>query len=258
MQPAPVLRRTTVTLLLGVAVFLCALPRSQAQSVRVLSAGAAQGALVQLTAPFSASSGYKLDAAFDTAGALRQRVLAGEPADVVILSAEAMAALEASGRIDAASKVALGSVGVALAVRKGAPAPDITTAGALKATLLAAKSIAHADPARGATAGTHFAKVLERLGIADAVRPRVTIVGFGGEVVEGVAAGRYEVGVSQSSEIAAHPGVTLVARLPQPYAHDTMYVAAKSPGADPGADALLALLRSPTGRAAFAALGFAP
>ena len=102
-------------------------------------------------------------------------------------------------------------------MRKGAPVPDVTSSPeALKRTLLAAKSIAHADPARGATAGAHFARVLQQLAVADALAPRVTVLGFGGDVVEGVAQGRFEIGVSQSSEIMAHAGVTLAGSLPPP------------------------------------------
>ena len=84
---------------------------------------------------------------------------------------------------------------------QGAPVPDISSAEALRRSLLAAGSVAHADPARGATAGTHFARVLERLGIAAEMAPRVTVLPFGGDVIKAVAEGRFEIGVSQSSEI---------------------------------------------------------
>jgi molybdate transport system substrate-binding protein len=168
-----------------------------------------------------------------------------------------MAALEKAGKTKPGTGIDLGAIAVALAVPRGAAVPDLATPQALKAALLAAGSIAHADPARGATAGTHFAQVLERLAIADEVRSRVTVLAFGGDVIEAVAQGRFELGVSQSSEIASHRGVTLAGPLPPPYALRTHYLAARLEGASARADAVLAFLQSPVARSQFAALGFA-
>ena len=229
---------------------------SDAPPVRILAAGAVQGAIVKLEPTIAAATGFKLAVTFDTVGAQRDRVLAGEPADVVILSAAGVAALAKAGKVAPGAAVDLGSVAVSLAVRKGAPVPDLSSPQALKTALLAASSIAHADPARGATAGSHFARVLQQLAIADQVKPRVTVLAFGGDVIEAVALGRFEVGVSQSSEIVAHPGVTMAGPLPPPYDHRTRYLAAKLSGADARADAVLEVLQSPAARAVFVALGF--
>jgi molybdate transport system substrate-binding protein len=226
-----------------------------AQDVRVLAAGAVQGA-VQRLEPAVTASGHKLLVTFDTVGALRERVLAGESADVVILSEAGMAVLAKADRIDAGSLIDLGTTSVALAVRRGAAVPDVGSPEALRRALLAAVSIAHADPARGATAGAHFAGVLQRLGLAQELRDRIVVLGFGGDVIAGVAEGRFDIGVSQSSEIVAHPGVVLAGRLPEPYAHHTRYRAAKVMGAGPSAEAFLALIGGAQGRAALAAIGF--
>jgi molybdate transport system substrate-binding protein len=227
-----------------------------AETVRVLAAGAAQGAIVRLEPAIAEASTAKLDAVFDTVGALRDRVLAGDAADVVILSEAGMAALEKAGKIAAGSAVDLGRISVALAVRKGARVPDVGSPDALKLALLSASSIAHADPARGATAGAHFARVLEQLGIAEQVKARVTVLPFGGDVIAEVARGRFEIGVSQSSEIVAHPGVALAGRLPAPYSHSTRYQAAKPAGAGARADAVLSFLQTAPARSAFADIGF--
>ena len=227
-----------------------------AETVRLFSAGAAQGAILRLEPAIAAASSSKLDAAFDTVGALRDRVLRGEAADVVILSEAGILALQKAGRIAGDPAVDLGRISVALAVRRGAQVPDITSPDALKQALLSASSIAHADPARGATAGAHFARVLEQLGIAGAVKARVSVLPFGGDVIADVARGRFEIGVSQSSEIMAHPGVMLAGRLPAPYDHRTRYLAAKPVGATDRGDSVLALLRTPAARAVFAELGF--
>lgn len=226
------------------------------EAVRILAAGAVQGAIQRLEPTIVAAGQAKLDAIFDTVGALRDRVLAGEAADVVILSEAGMAALGKAGKVGGGSVVGLGRISVALAVRKGAPVPDLASPDALKRALLSASSIAHADPARGATAGAHFARVLGQLGIADDVRARVTVLPFGGDVIADVARGRFEIGVSQSSEIVAHSGVTLAGPLPAPHSHRTRYVAAKPVGAGARADAVLAILQTPEARAAFAAFGF--
>ena len=223
----------------------------------MLAAGAVQTAVRQLADEFATETGHALKPEFDTVGALRNRVLAGDRADVVILSEAGMAALEQAAKIDPKGTIALGATAVALAVRKGAPVPDLSSPEALRRSLLAATSIAYADPARGATAGAHFAAVLERLGIAGEVRSRVTVLPFGGDVIKAVAEGRFEIGVSQSSEIVAHADVVLAGRLPAPFDHRTRYVAAKGVGAGPGADAFLAILQDASGRAALAAIGFA-
>ena len=235
---------------------LAALP-ARADEVRVLAAGAVQTAVRQLAAAFATETGHTLRPEFDTVGALRNRMLAGERIDVVILSEAGMATLEQAARIDTKSTIGLGSTAVALAVRKGAAVPDLSSPEALRRSLLAAASIAHADPARGATAGAHFAGVLERLGIAAEIRARVTVLPFGGDVIKAVAEGRFEIGVSQSSEIVAHADVVLAGRLPAPFDHRTRYVAAKGVGAVPGADAFLAMLQSSSGRVALMEIGFA-
>ena len=135
-----------------------------------------------LSPPSRRPAAAKFDVVFDTVGALRDRVLGGDAADVVILSEAGLAALEKAGKI-AGPAVDLGSISVALAMRKGAQIPDITSPEALKQALLAANS----DCACRS---------------CGAVLPRRSR--------RGSCAGRFEIGVSQSSEIVAHPGVTLV------------------------------------------------
>jgi molybdate transport system substrate-binding protein len=231
---------------------------AQADTVRVLAAGAAQGAVRAAEESLTRATGHRIDATFDTVGALRRRVEAGEVADVVILSADAIAGLVRADKLDEGSALVLGSVQVALAVRRGSAVPDISTVDALKRTLLAARSLAHADPARGATAGAHFDKVLQRLGIAHTVEPRLTVLPFGGDVIAGVADGRFEIGASQSSEIATHAGVALVGGLPEPFVHRTHYVAARAPAAGAPAAALLQVLRTLQEQGLLAATGFDP
>jgi molybdate transport system substrate-binding protein len=237
---------------------LCCLPSAGVRAddaLRVLAAGAVKQAITELAVLGPRGIADHLELRFDTVGALRDAVLAGERADIVILSEEGIAALAKASRIDERSKVDVGSTAVALAVRKGAPVPDVSSPEALRNTVLTAASIAYADPVRGATAGAYFAGVLERLGVAGEVAPRITVLPFGGDVIQGVGEGRFALGVSQSSEIMAHREVTLVGPLPAPYDRRTRYQAATGVGAGDGARAFLAFLQGTEARAAFAASG---
>ena len=204
---------------------LCAAisPMATAAEITVLAAGAAKELITRIDAPFTQATGHRIKSTFDTVGAQRERVEKGERPDAVILSGAAIAQLNKLGLIDAASIRDIGDVQVGLAVSANAVAPDISTPEALRVTLLAAKSIAYADPARGATAGAHFAKVLAALGIKDEVVKRTTVLPFGVEVIEAVAAGKYELGVSQSSEIVQHKGVRYIGALPVPHQLATRY-----------------------------------
>ena len=240
------------------AVLAFAALAANAGEVRVLAAGAAKHAIETLAPAFERASGHTLEASFDTVGAQRDRVLnaqGGSPADVVVLSDAALSQLRAARKLAAVEPVPLGSVKVALAVPANAPAPALGSADELRDALLAAPSIAYADPARGATAGTHLARVVDALGLRDALQPRLTVLPFGVEVIAAVAQGRFALGVSQSSEIVQHPGVKLAGALPPPYAQATGYSAAATAD-NAAARAFLDFLRTPAARAALRESGF--
>ncbi len=133
----------------------------------------------------------------------------------------------------------------------------MSTVDALRRTLLAAKSIAYADPARGATSGAHFAKTVDALGLRETLAGRITVLSFGVDVINDVAAGRFELGASQSSEIVPHPGVSYAGDLPAPYALATVYEAAVI-GASPRGAALLRYLGEPEARRSIEASGLKP
>ena len=237
---------------------------ANAAEITVFAAGAAKELVTRIDAPFTQATGHRIKATFDTVGAQRERVEKGERPDVVVLSSAAIAQLSKLGLIDAASIRDIGDVqvGLAMSANAGDPdtknrsAPDISTPDALRVTLLAAKSIAYADPARGATAGAHFAKVLAALGISEEVAKRTTVLPFGVEVIEAVAAGKYELGVSQSSEIVQHKGVRYIGALPPPYRLGTRYqIAALKDRA--AAASLIEFLQTSTAREAMWASGFA-
>ncbi|MEI7672779.1 MAG: substrate-binding domain-containing protein [Deltaproteobacteria bacterium] len=224
--------------------------------LKIYAAGATKEVVIRLAPEFTRVTGIRVDPVYDTVGALRDRLLQGEKSDVVMLSNAALDTLQGKNLIVVDSRLNLGSVAIALAVQKGASIPDISTPEALKKTLLGAKSVSYADPARGATAGTHFAKVLDQLGIRDRIADRTTIIPFGVEVIQAVADGRVELGVSQSSEISLHPGVSLVGPLPEPFALTTPYAAAILKGASGNAIDFIDFLKSNVGVAALMEAGF--
>jgi molybdate transport system substrate-binding protein len=242
-------------------IFVVAGQAAHAAEVRVYAAGAAQKGVQALAADFEAKTGHKIVATYDTVGALRDKVLGGEAPHIIILSSAGLKALEDKGRLKANSRVDLGRTGVGLMGLPGAAnsgVQDISTPEKLKATLLAAKSIAHADPARGATAGTHFRKIIGELGIADQLKDRIIVVPFGGAIAEQVAAGVFEIGVSQATEIVPNTKVRFLGFLPDALQLWTVYGAGVVDGGEPAAAEFLGLLSSPVGQAAFAKTGFRP
>ena len=127
-----------------------------------------------------------------------------------------------AGKVAAGSKTMLASVGVGVVVKEGAPKPDISTVEAFKRALLAAKSVAYIDPASGGSSGIYFDKLLEKMGIADQIRPKAKLK-KGGHVADLIASGEAELGVHQISEIVPVKGVTLVGPLPKEIQNLTVY-----------------------------------
>ncbi|WP_376091176.1 molybdate ABC transporter substrate-binding protein [Roseomonas sp. CCTCC AB2023176] len=243
--------------LLAAGLGLPLVARAEGGGAPIFAAGATQDAVTELQRGLRATGRPMPGALFDTVGAIRDRILAGERPAVTLLSAEAIRALEGRGLLVAGAVAEVGRTGVGLAAPAGRPAPEIGTAEAFRATLLSADSIAVADPERGATAGRHFFAVLDRLGLSEALRPRLRLVPFGGEGVDMAARGEVALAVSQATEILRRPGVQLVGLLPEELNLWTAYrVAIVQDG--PEARALFALLTGEAARDAFAHSGFIP
>jgi molybdate transport system substrate-binding protein len=228
-----------------------------AAPVRIFVAGAAKAGVEALLPGFGQGSGDTVQASYDTAGALRDRVLKGEEPDLVILSDAAVDALAARGLVRDGDRREIGVVVVGLAVRQGAPLPDITTAEALRRTLLAAATIGYADAAHGATSGAQFDLAVDGLGIRAQIAGKSTVLPTGGEVLQGLAAGKFEIGVSQSSEILPVAGVTFVGGLPAPFGLRTPYAIAVLGGSEQGRR-LMRYLDSAAAHRRFEAGGFSP
>lgn len=204
--------------------------------MNILCAGAAQGLVKALQGVFLELTGAKVEGRFGAVGAMKEALLAGEPCDVMIVTEAMISALQAEGRLVPGSEAALGRVRTGVAVKVGEVVPDISTAEALKASLLAASSIYFPD-AKRSTAGIHFASVLEKLGIADAVSSRLRTFPNGATAMRELAVDPRPgaIGCTQITEIKYTPGILLVGALPEAFELATIYSAAVSSTArEPG------------------------
>lgn len=228
-------------------------------SIRILGGGAAQGLVESLRAPFESETGRRIDGTFGAVGAMRDKLLTGEPADLLILTASLIASLERDGHVAPGSAKTIGDVETAIAIRHGDDAPSVGNADTLRAALLAADTIHLPDPAQ-ATAGIHFAKVLRDLSIADQVADRLRPAPNGATAMRALAASRSArpIGCTQVTEILATPGIDLVASLPPGCALATTYtVAITSRAQTSEATArLVTMLTAESGRASRKTLGF--
>ena len=151
-----------------------------AAEINVYSTIGMRGALEQLVPLFQKQSGQTLALTWGTAAMLTKRIEAGEPADVAILTRDNVDTLSKEDKIVPGTDVTLAQSSIAIAVKVGAAKPDISTADALKQALLQAKSIAYSNPASGGASGVYFAKLLDRLGIADQMRAKTKFPPAGG------------------------------------------------------------------------------
>jgi molybdate transport system substrate-binding protein len=227
-------------------------------ALEVLCAGAVKSAIAELVRDFECETGHALTFTYGPVGSLRARIAAGEPADVAILTRPALEEMQRQGRVLAGTIADLGRVGVAIAVREGAAAPDVSTPEALRDALLGAASIAYGDPAKGDSSGIHFAHVLDRLGIAAAVREKTAFAPLGLAVAERVASGEAQLGATQASVILACKGVQLAGMLPARLQHITTYSAAVVAQAESvdAAKRFVSFLTSPAARSRLAISGF--
>jgi molybdate transport system substrate-binding protein len=227
--------------------------------LRILSGGAAQAVVEQIAERFEQETGHTVDAEFSAVGAMAAKLSAGEPADLAILTAALIDELAGKGLIVSGSRADVGRVGTGVAVRGGAPLPDVLSEAALRANLLAARKILCPDPAV-ATAGKVVLNLLARLGIADEVRGAMQFFPNGYAAMSALAAGRgaLEIGITQMTEIRANKGVTLAGPLPGVLQVHTMYSAglAVRSAAPDIARAFLAQLAGPAARPILAAAGF--
>jgi molybdate transport system substrate-binding protein len=240
---------------------LAAIGVGAAAEINAFISTAVKAATDELLPPFERANGHVVKASYAPSGALVPRFERGEPVDVFVTDSAAIDALIARGRIVSA-RIDLVRTGIGIAVRKGAPRPDVSTPDALRRALLAANSIGHASPAGGSITAAHIMRVFEALGIAAEATPKVKLAAGGpnGRVSVLVSSGEAEIGLQQVSELLSNPGVEVIGMLPAELQQITIYSAgvtatAKQP--DP-AKAFIAALAAPAAAAVFRAKGLDP
>jgi molybdate transport system substrate-binding protein len=231
-----------------------------AAEVKGLSTIALQSVLEELVPAFEKANGHKVSVTFGLGMALVKRVQEGESADFVLAPRGGIDGLLKSGKIAAASDATLARSSVGVAVRKGAPKPDISTANALKKALMDAKAISYSNPAFGGASGVHFAKVLERLGIAEQMKTKTRFPEEGGFTARLLVAGEVDMAIQQVGELLSVAGAELLGPLPGDLQSVTTFaIAVPATASQPdAAKAFIRYLRSPQAAAVMKAKGLDP
>jgi molybdate transport system substrate-binding protein len=236
--------------------------KAEAAEIKVLSAFGMQSVLEDLGPKFERTAGHKLALTFATGGATVKRVQGGEAFDVVITLRPGIDNLVKEGKAPADNVTPLASAGISVAIRKGARKPDISSPDALKRTLLAARSISYVDPASGGASGIHFAKVLDRLGIANEMKSKTVFPNpkTPAEVGALVAKGEAEIGVHIIQELMPVAGIDIVGPLPGDLQNTIVFAAAIMGSANDAeaSKALVNFLRTPEAAAVIKAKGMEP
>jgi molybdate transport system substrate-binding protein len=216
---------------------------TQAAEIQVLASNATKEAYLELVPQFEQTTGHKVTTTWSGTVDIKKRLAAGETYDVLIMAGPEIDEFIKQGKIVAGSRVDLAKSGVGVAVRAGAPKPDISSADGLKAALLSAKSIGYSQ----GPSGTYLVGLFQRMGIADAIRDKVKVSKVGQPVGNLIASGEAEIGFQQVSELLPVKGIEFLGPLPASIQQITtfsggLFAAAKQPEA---AKALVTFLASP-------------
>ena len=224
-----------------------------AAEIKVLSTQATEDAYRELVPLFEQASGHKVTTIFTGTLDVRKRIAAGEAYDLIIMAGPAIDDFIKSGKVVPGSRTDLARSGVGVAVRAGAPKPDISSTEALKKTLLSAKSIGYST----GPSGVYLAKLFQRLGVADAVKPKLKQTPTGVFVGGLVASGEAEIGFQQVSELSHFPGVDFVGPLPTEVQEITVFSSGLQVGAKQAeaANAWVKFLTAPAAAPAFTKRG---
>src|SRR3954463_11769807 len=173
---------------------------ARAAEIKLLGPASFRVLFPQLLPQFEKASGHKVTADYAPLGVITERVMKGEPIDVPIVSGAQNDELQKQGKLLAGSRVEIAQVGFTVFIKKGAAKPDLSSADALKRSLLAAKSIAVGDPASGGGASVYTVELLKRLGISEEVKAKSRLQPSGTEIAEAVAKGETELGIGVASD----------------------------------------------------------
>jgi molybdate transport system substrate-binding protein len=247
---------TIVASVLGLALGASPIATAQAAELKVIAGGSMITALNRLGPDFEQASGHKLTIHFDSTPNIIKMITAGTPFDVAIVPVDVFQDNAAKSRFVKGPTIDIARVGYGVAVRAGAPKPDLSTSAALKKVLHDAASIAFVP---SSAAGAYVTKVFERLGIAEEMKAKTKAVGTPAQIAPAVVGGDAELGVFLTNVLIA-PGVDLAGTFPPELQQELVFtsaVAADSPQAE-AAKALIDYLKTQAARAALIAAGMTP
>lgn len=242
---------------LGLAVLISGATVSRAAGINVLASNAIKSALEELGPRFEAAGGHKITFTFKTAAELKADIEKGAAVDVAILTTGAIDDLVKQGKLSAAGKTDVVGSSIGVAIRKGAPKPDISTADAFKRTLLAAKSIGYVE--QGATGG-YLKQLFAKLGITEALAGKLVLLPSANPAAKAVGNGEAEIGMTQISEILPYTTAELLGPLPAELQQVTMFTAgiAAATKQQDASTAFIAYLKSPAAAPTLKAKGLDP
>src|SRR6516165_5519781 len=193
--------------------------------IHVMSGGAPKEVFALLAPKFEQRTGNKVQFTYAVITELREKLDAGATADVLVLPTPVLDGLAKVGKVRADSRTTFGTVVVSVVVKEGAPRPDISSKAKFRDAMLAAHSLVQATPGK-TPSGTHMGKVMEQLGIADAMAKKVIFKPALDGGVQLVVAGQAEIGIYPASEVAGVKGLTVVGPLPTDINLEIVYGAA--------------------------------
>jgi molybdate transport system substrate-binding protein len=241
----------------GFVLMLAARVPADAAEIKVICSNALKTTLEELAPAFEKATEHKLTITFGATIPLKAGIEKGATFDLTMLGTEAIDDLIKDGKLAAATRTVLADSGAGVAVRKGAPKPDIATVEGFKNALLNAKSVAYVE--QGGT-GVYLKTLLARLGIADDIRPKLKLLPPENPAAKAISNGEAEIGMTQISEILPYPGADLVGPFPKEIQLTSSFGAAVAANAaqPEGAAALIRFLKGPAAAAVFKAKGLDP
>ncbi len=250
-------KQSMLTAAIGSIAMLAANVAASAVEIKVISSNALKTTLEQLAPEFEKTTQHKLAFTWGAAVPLKAEIEKGATFDVAVLTTAAVDDLIRQGKLLAATRMALANSGAGVAVRKGAPKPDISTVDAFKNALLSAKSVAYVE--QGGT-GIYLKALLQRLGVADALKDKLKLLPPENPAANAVANGEAEIGMTQISEILPYTGAELVGPFPKEIQLTTSFAAAVGTSAQQrdAANALIKFLTAPSAAPVLKAKGLDP
>jgi molybdate transport system substrate-binding protein len=226
--------------------------------LKVFCARSMHVAVAALSGQFAENASTAPDFVFEPMGALQARIAADETADVFILAAPAIDALARSGALISDSRADVARAPIGVAIRDGAPAPDITTPESFEAALIAARTVALSDPAVGGSAGIYLRGLFGRMGLTELIASKTIHQKSGVAAADAVGRGEAELAITFIPELLQGRGTRILGPLPPPYGHAVAYAAGVSARTEipDAAHAFIAVLTAPDALPVWVAAGF--